>query len=1071
MFLDLLREQFAIFDGAMGTSIQNHKLDTRGKCNEYLNLIAPDSIAAIHAEFIAAGAMVIETNTFSGTAGVLAEYGLADDVYDINYAGAKLAANLALDVPQACFVSGSVGPGTKLPSLNQVSYEQLFEQYRLQIEALVDGGVDLIQIETCQDMLQLKCAVAAAYQVFTQKRKKLPVIAQVTLQENGSMLLGTDIATAMHTLMGMNVDVIGMNCGTGPAAILPHVQTLARMCPRPISVLPNAGIPKLIDGRLQYDMSPRDFAAQVAAFVTAHGIEIVGGCCGTTPEHIRELARSLDGVHRPQRAPDYHPSICSLYSSVQLDTEPKPLMIGEKTNTYGSRKFKKALHAENWDKMVEIASDQIREGAHLCDVCLASLERNEAEDAAQFVSLLNKSLQIPIMIDTTSIDTVKATLKNYGGKPVINSVNFESGDEKVAQYLELARQYGAVVICLAIDEDGMAQSAEHKIDILKRFIKLASFAEPIVFDCLTFSLATGEEQYRNSAIESIEAIRLITKHYPEVTSLMGVSNVSFGLAKNIRKILNSVFLYECVKAGLGAAIVDAGKIQPLHGIDPAHIELCQNLIYNRAVDGADPLEALIAQLSDVSEVVVEQQEQSLEAQLKTKVISGNKTDLVPLLDKLLIDRSPLQIISEILLVAMTETGELFAEGKLQLPFVLKAAEVMKQCVNYLEQFFEKKPGSEKILLATVQGDVHDIGKNLAGIILENNGFEIIDIGVKQTPQMILDAIRKHEPDYLGLSALLIKSTMIMKDTLIYLKNNGVSLTVFCGGAALSEKYVRNELKSSYGDNVIYARDAFAASSYINTRTEQVSVTAHSELPTKKKNIELAGDIPVAPFLGTGQARRVSFDEAFNCLNRRFLYAQWKLHPRKLKEDSALAAEMEARLADFCALGKDIFDLRAVHGYYACYANGEDLHLIDEQSVLHFPRSQYSLADFFDSTSDVCAFQLVTLGERFREYSAKLKKSEQYQDYFLWNGFCAAITEALAEFNHSLIRSELGFADSGRSKRFSFGYNCCPDMAQQQIALDLLHADRLGVSGNESYQLEPEFSTCAIIVHHPSAFYW
>ena len=1137
-FLDILKEKIMVFDGAMGTSIQKYNLnpdDFKGHdgCNEWLLFSKPEVIGEIHANFFKAGADVIETNSFGGIGLVLQEYNLSDKSYEINYKAAKLAKSIArdfstLDKPR--FASGSMGPGTKLPSLGQIDFTSLRNYYIEQVEGLIDGGVDMLQIETTQDMLQIKVALSAVYRVFKEKKIKLPVIVQVTMQENGRMLLGSDMMTIIGTFGSMQiVDVLGLNCGTGPQNMKEYVRTLSHFSPKYISVLPNAGLPVVVDGKLSYDLTAQEFAKQVSGFSKDFGVNIVGGCCGTTYDFIEALSEEISQQKIVMRDFGFTNSLTSLYNPQAINVNPKPLLVGEKTNTNGSKKFRKLLKAENWNLMLESAIEQQNSGAHLVDICLATIDRNESADMNIFSHLLNKSLQIPIMIDSTSPEVVEKALMNCAGNPIINSTNFEDGDQNVIKYLELCQEYGAFLICLAIDEEGMAKDSKKKIEILTRFVNLSEkigvSKDKLFFDFLTFTLGTGEENYRDAAIESLISIKSAKKLYPQVASIMGVSNISFGLKKKTRQMLNTVFLNECVKNGLDAAIIDATKIIPLSQIPDDATKLCMDLIYDKKKENYDPLLILAEKYSKVTFVETEISENLCdEKKLINNVIKGSVKELEIILENLLERFNPLSIINDFLLKAMQEVGNLFDSGKMQLPFVLKSVEVMKKSVNYLEQFIEKKDESKKIkvLLATVQGDVHDIGKNLVEIILSNNGCEIIDLGVKQTAQQILQGIKTYQPDCLGLSALLIKSTMKMKDNLIFLKENNIDIPVLCGGAALSEKFVNEELQPVYGGKVIYGKDAFAGLKAVNNlmsstyekgkETVPLKGNKESKKHYKKMNFPMDNPIPIPPFYGKSEICTVNFEELSQWLNKRFLfYSQWQLKANELASDKKMRKFAEMNLEKMKKWGKEYFEPKFLYGYFSSRSDKETVSLFiknpkisyacgtldceiepeKESIVFNFPHSSnkpfLSIADFIRKKeaprNDLSALQIVTIGNKAVDFAHQLKKKDKFQDYFLWYGFCSAMTEALADYAHSKIRKEMGIShkesgkpeDSFKKKyqgaRYSFGYNCCPDIFEQKKALELLDAKRIGIEMTDGGLLNPEFSTCAFILHHPSAILW
>jgi len=820
-FLQLLKERVVVFDGAMGTSIQNKLAEQTSTCNEHLNTTDPQLIASIHADFLTAGADVIETNTFGALPYLLKEYNLEDQAIQINQAAVRLALEVARSFTPQRYVSGSMGPGTKLPTLSQITYEQLYKDYLLQAVVLLYEGVDLLQIETGQDPLQMKIALKAALDAKEAVMKQTPIFLQATLQDNGQMLVGTDLRTFINTFKAMPVAGLGINCGTGPQHIEGYVKVISENCPKYISVLPNAGLPTLVDGKLSYDLTPTQFGEICSDLVKKYRINAIGGCCGTTHHYIAELARRIaTQPPKPMKASETA-YLTSLYASQEIKAQPAPLIIGERANVNGSKKFKTLLTENNWDEMVEVCLTQQEEGAHVLDICLTSLGRDEVADFATLIPLLNKTVSTPLMIDSTTYEAVEAALQHTAGKSIVNSVNFEHGEDHVVKYITLCRDLNAALICLTIDETGMATTFEKKIEIVNRFLGLCKEhrlpLEQVFIDCLTFALSTGDDQYRNTGSEAIRTIDYLRNNHPQISTVMGISNVSFGLKPKTRKVLNSVFLYECVKNGLTATIIDPSKIIPIDQIPQEEIALCENLIYNHC-DNGDPLHALIDNVGDgvvrpPSESVGEGPVPPASASdlLRESVIKGRQTNLPEYIEELLKTTEPLHIINQILIPAMQEVGTLFEKGRLQLPFVLKSAEIMKKAVDLLKPHMSEQSSvkQESILLATVQGDVHDIGKNLVQIIVENNGYKVIDIGVKQTPQNIYDAIMQYNPTALGLSALLIKSTEYMRETLTFLKAKGVSIPVICGGAALNEAFVSLELQRSYDGAITYGKDAFA----------------------------------------------------------------------------------------------------------------------------------------------------------------------------------------------------------------------------------------------------------------------
>ena len=846
-FLELIKKKIVIFDGAMGTSIAKKGIDTidfKGKvCNEYINILNPNFIKEIHESFLCAGADIIETNTFGALPYLLKEFNLSDQAEEINRAGVNLALDVvkkftSSDKPR--YVSGSIGPGTKLPTLLQISFEELYHDYFLQAECLISEGVHLIQIETGQDPLQIKIALKAVLDVKKKLKKDIPVFLQCTIQDNGYLLVGMDLLTFINTFKDMPIHGLGINCGTGPHKIEPFVKILSENCPLNIIVLPNAGLPVIKDGKLTYDLTPLQFGETCRDLVRKYRINGIGGCCGTTSEFIEELANQISrdsntSVYLDSKGFIGEAYLTSLYSSQDIKTLPAPLLIGERANVNGSKKFKNLLVNNDWEAMVEACIRQQDEGAHVLDINLAHLDRNEANDMASFIPLLNKTLTAPLMIDSSNFSAIETALKYTSGKVIVNSTNFEHGEDEVVKFIELSRNMNAALICLTIDEDGMAKTKDHKLKIVNRFINLCErlcFPRNCIFiDCLTFALSSGDAEYRNTGKEAIETIKYIKTHLPEINTIMGVSNVSFGLNPKTRKILNSVFLNECVSSGLTAAIVDSSKILPINDINDSEIQMCRDLIYNNDLTG-DPLLKVInltfdddvAKLSSSPSLAPVECHFDNRKKLFDAVIKGRIAAVDESIAELLKTMTHGQILNDILLPAMKEVGVLFEAGKIQLPFVLKSAETIKKSVDIMKFDANSLAGDDSslsftghnstMLLATVQGDVHDIGKNLVQIILENNGYKVYDIGVKQSPTDIYQAILKYNPSCLGMSALLIKSTEYMKETLQFLKSRDISIPVICGGAALNKDFVENDLQKEYDGNVYYGKDAFAGLKFI-----------------------------------------------------------------------------------------------------------------------------------------------------------------------------------------------------------------------------------------------------------------
>lgn len=827
-FLEALKNKVLIFDGAMGTSIHKYDLtldDYQGceNCPEVLVDSRPDVLSEIHESFFKVGCDVVETDSFGGSPIVLAEFGIAERAYELNKKAAQLAKEVAHGYSQngqQRYVSGSIGPTTKLPSLGHISLDDMREAYYQQVAGLVDGGVDVLQFETGQDLLQAKAAVLAMVDYFKKIGRRIPVITQVTIEAPplGTMLVGTDISAALATLRAFPIDIIGINCATGPSEMIDSIQYLTNNFNGYVSCLPNAGLPENVNDQTVYKLTPDELATSLKYFVEELGVNIIGGCCGTTPEHLKRVVETLGNRAPKPRIPEYMPAVSSIYTQQAMRVDPAPLIIGERTNTNGSRKFKQLLNKEGWDGMVAMARDQEKEGAHVLDVCTAYVGRDEVRDMSIFIKRLNTELQIPIVIDSTEYNVLEASLKLIAGRPIVNSINLEDGVDKMLQKVRLIKRYGAATVALTIDEQGMAKEADKKLEIAKRIYDLALSEglqpEDLIFDALTFTLSTGNEDDRKLGLNTLDGIRMIKESLPGVKTVLGVSNISFGFDPHIRQILNSVFLHYAVEAGLDMAIVNAQKILPLYKIDEAERELHRKLVFDERTPDYDPLFVLLDFYQNAenksSATKVDKGPQEIEDVLKDRIIDGNRVALEKDLDIALEKYSPLEIINSILLGGMKVVGDLFGAGKMQLPFVLQSAETMKAAVSYLEQFMEKVEGSQRgiMVLATVKGDVHDIGKNLVDIILSNNGYKVINLGIKQPIDNIISSAIENKAGCIGMSGLLVKSTVIMKENLEILNQRGITTPVILGGAALTRRYVEEDCRRVYKGTLFYGQDAF-----------------------------------------------------------------------------------------------------------------------------------------------------------------------------------------------------------------------------------------------------------------------
>jgi len=1172
-FLETLKERIVVFDGAMGTNlqVQNLSLEDFGGlrfegCNENLLVTRPDAVENVHVAFLDVGCDVIETNSFNGTPVDFAEYDIADKAYDMNVLAASLAKRVAADYSTKSkprWVAGSMGPGRKLPTLGHITFADLRAAYAEQVRGLLDGGADLLIVETCQDLLQTKAALAAIFEHFEKNRIRVPVIAQVTIEVFGTMLNGTEISAALTALAPFPIDVIGMNCGTGPRHMTESIRYLCENAPLPVSVLPNAGLPSVVDGKMHYDETPETFTAQVVHFANDFGVNVVGGCCGTTPAHLKLVVEAMQRITPKVRDAKLLPAASSIYSQQPYVQDASFLIVGERVNASGSRKMRDLLNAENWDGLVALAKEQEREGAHVLDVNVDFVGRNGEKDMHELASRLVTNIKLPLMFDSTEWEKMEAGLQHAGGKCILNSTNYEDGVPRFSKVIDLAKRYGASVVIGTIDEEGMARTADGKFAIAKRAYEQATQelgipASDIFFDPLALPISTGIEEDRRNALETIEGIRRIKQELPGCFTILGVSNISFGLNPASRVVLNSVFLHDAVEAGLDAAIVNASKIEPLNRIGEEELKVARDLIYDRRqFDGEvctyDPLTRFTTLFENVKAKAAKKASKgaTVEERLKNHIIDGEKIGLEDELTKALETYPALDIINNILLDGMKVVGDLFGSGQMQLPFVLQSAEAMKAAVRFLEPFMEKKGGATAkgtLVLATVKGDVHDIGKNLVDIILTNNGYKVINLGIKQPIDNILQAQEEHKADAIGMSGLLVKSTLIMKDNLDLMNERGITVPVILGGAALTRRYVDEDLKSIYKGTLYYAGDAFAGlhtmDKLVGGNGEQVIVgdlakaAAAGENGEQPEDVEdrvgeeaklgiskrakprgtgkIAGDtthttrsevsqnvlIPKAPFYGSRVVEDISLDDVFSYVNETALFkGQWQFKQgrRPLEEYEALVREtvrpIYEELKERSKLEK-LLQPRVVYGYFPAQSSGNDLIVYNddektERMRFTFPRQpsgkNLCLADFFASVEsgriDVAAFHLVTMGRRASEYAQELFKSDNYAEYLYFHGLGVESAEALAEFWHKRIREELGIAGEDaedvrklfrqqyQGSRFSFGYPACPSLEDQAKLFDLLDPARIGVELTEEFQLEPEQSTSAIIVHHPEAKYF
>jgi 5-methyltetrahydrofolate--homocysteine methyltransferase len=1085
--LDYLADRVLLCDGAMGTEVQGRNLDivrdfhNHENCTEILCESRPDLVREIHRGYLAAGADAIQSNSFGGSPITLGEFEISDKAFALNKLAAELARETVAEFAhdgRSRFVIGSVGPGTRLPTLGHVAYQPLEDALARQCDGLVDGGVDAILIETCQDPLQIKAAVNGAKRARTTAGLDIPIFVQVTVETTGTLLVGADIAAAATIIDALDVDSLGINCATGPREMAEHVKWLGDNWPRLISVQPNAGLPELVSGRTQYPLSPEELAQWLERFVLEDGANIIGGCCGTEPRHIAALDQMLRriGRDRPRptpksRQPSWTPSVASLYGQVSLRQENAYLSIGERCNANGSRAFRRLQEQHDWDGCVEMGRDQVKEGSHTLDLCTAFVGRDEIADMTEMVTRMRGAVNAPLVVDSTEFPVLEAAMALYGGKPIINSINFEDGEEAAEKRLKLARRFGAAVIALTIDERGMAKEVDDKMAVAQRLYEFACVKHglppsDLLFDPLTFTICTGNEDDRKLGLNTLDAIERIAEVLPECQIILGLSNISFGLNPPARQVLNSVFLDHALKRGMTGAIVHFSRILPQHRIPPEEWQAAEDLIFDRRREGYDPLQAFIALFEDraVEKAEKKGRPESIEERLAYRIVEGDRLDLDADLDLAMRTYSPLDIINEHLLGGMKTVGELFGAGKMQLPFVLQSAETMKAAVKYLEPHMERVDGQEKgtVVLATVRGDVHDIGKNLVDIILTNNGYRVVNLGIKQPIGVILDAAKEHKAHAIGMSGLLVKSTVVMRENLEEMSRMGLDVPVMLGGAALTRRYVEDDCVKAYeSGRVAYARDAFDGlalmdrivgndfDGYLAEVQEKNTGRVRNEsrklgragdaqpqrpidleeIRIRRAELSLGVPVPTPPFWGARVLERVPVKTIAAYLNERMLYQfQWGFRKdgRSLAEYKQWArGELRPILSRVMdqAIREEILQPQASYGYWPCAAQGNAVVLFDPENPLRevarfdFPRQNkrdgLCIADFFrdiDSPErDTIGLQVVTMGRRASDAAREWFAADRYQDYLYLHGLSVEMAEAFAEYVHKRIRGELGFA--------------------------------------------------------------
>ncbi len=1149
-YLAALCERVLIYDGATGTNFQLmdlHADDFGGAtfegCNEMLVVTKPDAVERLHRSFLDVGADVIETNSFGAFSVVLAEYGIAERAHELAMVSAQIARRVAdsyASPGSPRFVAGSMGPGTKFPSLGQITYDDLSASYEEMALGLLDGGVDLLIVETVYDLLSGKAAVAACHRAMVRHGRVVPIQAQVTIELTGRMLPGTEIGAAITSLSPLGIDVLGLNCATGPVEMYEPLRSLCESSPVPLSCLPNAGLPSVVEGKMHYDLTPDALAEHLSKFVTEYGVQVVGGCCGTTPEHMARVVEAVRPLSAVRRTAVLEPAVASIYSATNYQQDRSVLLVGERTNANGSKKFRDAMLAGDWDTCVGIGRDQIKEGAHILDVCVDYTGADGVADMNELISRLATQSSVPIMVDTTETKVARQALTWLGGKALLNSVNLEEGDgpgTRLDGFLSLAAEFGAAIVATCIDEEGQARTAEWKVRAARAITELAVTRygldpQDIFIDTLALPLSTGMVESRRDGIETIEAIRRIKAELPGVRTILGLSNISFGLNPGARQVLNSVFLHECSDAGLDAAIVHASKLLPLNRIDEEARRVCLDLIYDRRSDDYDPLTVLLGLYEGVSSssaATSSLDDLELNDRLRRRIIDGARVGLEGDLDAAMAEgMAPLDIVNQLLLDGMREVGDLFASGEMQLPFVLQSAETMKSAVAHLEPHMEKSDqgGRGRVVLATVKGDVHDIGKNLVDIILTNNGYEVFNLGIKVGVNEMLSALEEHQADALGMSGLLVKSTLIMRENLELMNERGMShVPVLLGGAALTRTYVERDLRQVYGGRVFYGKDAFEGLRVLDRLGElrrgddddptfgrEISERkvfrrirgdageAPEGLPSRSPDVEDDNPLFTPPFLGSRVAKGMSVDEISEYLNLTALFRnQWGFRPENGEDDPAFKERVSATLREQLAIAKEesLLVPQVVWGHFAVASEGNDLILYgddtrtSELTRFTFPRQRVSpflcIADFFRSVEssdlDYASFMLVTMGARVSERCQELFADNHYTDYLMLHGLGVEMAEALAEMWHKRVRAELGFVEEDgptltglfrqqyRGGRYSWGYPACPDLTDNAKVAELLQSGRIGVTVSEGFQLHPEQTTDAIICHHPMAKYF
>ncbi len=1153
--LETIKKRPLFIDGAMGTQLQQRddeipKEAWEGKegCNELLNVTAPDVLSDIFHAYLTAGADFITTNTFGSFSWVLDEYQIGHRAYELTKAGAELVKKECAKFSTPThprFVLGSIGPGTKLPSLGHITYDEMFKGYTEFCLALIDGGVDIFLIETAQDPLQIKAALHACQEASRQREVEIPIMISVTIELSGTMLIGTDAATIATILEPFDILSLGFNCGTGPEQVLKHVKTLSELWHKPISVHANAGLPQNRGGYTYYPMGPDEFVAQQEKFLAYDGVSFLGGCCGTTPQHVRALVNKVSDI-TPKVASGSHPtSIASLFNTVTLMQEPAPLLMGERSNATGSKAFRELILAEDYEGTLSVAQQQVRAGAHVLDVNVGFAGRDETKDMNAVMAMYAQKIALPLMPDSTQTTGLEIALKQIGGKPILNSVNLEDGEPKFDDVCRLAKKYGASLVCLTIDEVGMAKSIEEKLKVADRIIDLATNRhgikkEDLVFDVLTFTLGSGDAEYFEAGINTIEGIRRLRAKHPEVGAVLGLSNISFGLDKDARPYLNSMFLHHCVQAGLTSVIINVKHIIPLNKISKEEQEICDNLIFNRKPNGQalfDFIEHFSTKEAVDNDAVDEAYlAMSDEEKIAKLLMDGDKDRMIPLVEEARLKIAPEKIVNEILIDAMKVVGELFGSGQMQLPFVLQSAETMKKTVDHLNPYLPKvdKAVDTTLVLGTVKGDVHDVGKNLVDIILSNNGYKVINLGIKVELERFLETLKESNASALGMSGLLVKSTQVMLENLKTMKENGIKIPILLGGAALTRAFIDDFCRPSYDGPIFYCKDAFdGVTAMSRIEAGNFDTNLHPDAPeierVEKKEIIIPPfaelkmpsrevKVPTPPFWGRREMKltRQQIEMVFEWINHRILFkSRWGYSSKGMTKeayekqlDEVVWPAYERLKAQF--LDEKLFEPTIVYGYWPCRSDDASLLIFDEsegyfseseinreplervmgraKEIFTFPRQSKqphrALSDFFHKERhDVIALTCVSAGSKLSDAERLIYDKGNYTEYYQFHGLGVELAEALAEIVHKQIRLDLNVADNEggsladvqmnkyQGSRYSFGYAACPDLELNRPLFNLLKPEEFGIELSETFQIHPEQSTSALVVYHPNATYY